>query len=355
MPRMTLLNRFIRCPALIKVAVAACALAVHVFPLAPAAAAPALLVPRVVGEWVHVYQPAGDVFPGPDSPRFKAGRHYAAWQVNDHTILKGPDGRWHAIGITHPAVAAGEPNPHEAEWLAFHAVSPVGALKRTLAPGAWRDQPKLLPPAERPGEGREHHSPFILRHGDEYRMIYGPSPIRYATSKDLWHWTPRGPLFRQDGGARDPSVLYQNGTYYLSYTTKLSILVRTSRDLVHWSEPTTVFSLAPDETGGPESPTLLALHGGFYLIWCRWDAKLSAAGFSYQDRSWVYHSDDPLNFRGRSPVAELPGHAPELFQDEDGDWWISSAERPHRGVSLARVRWELRPDPAPAAATISPP
>ena len=38
----------------------------------------------------------------------------------------GPDGRWHAFGITHPAVAAGEPNPHEAEWLLFHAAAPAG-------------------------------------------------------------------------------------------------------------------------------------------------------------------------------------------------------------------------------------
>jgi hypothetical protein len=36
--------------------------------------------------------------------------------------------------------------------------------------------------------------------------------------------------------------------------------------------------------------------------------------------------------------------APELFQDEDGGWWISSAERPHRGVSIAPVKWET---PAP--------
>lgn len=328
-------------------------------PAAPVVKGQTLLVPCVVGDWIHVYRPAGDVFPGPDSPRFKTGRHYADWQVNDHAILKGPDGRWHAIGITHPAVAAGEPNPHEAEWLSFHAVSSVGRLKQTLLPGAWKDQPKLLHPADRPGESKEHHSPFIIRHGDEYRMLYGPSPIRYATSKDLWHWTPRGPLFRQEGGARDPSVLYHNGTYYLSYTTKLSILVRTSRDLVHWSGPTTVFSLDPDETGGPESPTLLALRGGFYLIWCRWDAKLSAVGLSYQDRSFVYYSDDPMNFRDRAPVAELPGHAPELFQDEDGDWWISSAERPVRGVSLAAVKWEPRTAPAahsvPSAAGLSKP
>ena len=298
------------------------------------------MIPRIAGNWVHVYQPSADVFPGPASPRFQVGRTYSDWQVNDHAILKGPDGRWHAFGITHPAVKAGEPNPHEAEWLLFHAVAPVGTLRENLAPGRWSDQAKVLPPSARPGELREIHSPSILRHAGQYWMLYGHSPIRYAISSDLWAWEPRGELFRQEGGARDPSVTKHDGVFYLAYTTRQSVLVRTSRDLLSWSEPSTVFSLAAGETGGPESPTLLALHGGFYLIWCRWDAELSKRGVTYQDRSFVYFSHDPLNFRDRAPIAEIQGHAPELFQDEAGGWWISSAERPHRGVSIAPVQWE---------------
>ncbi len=101
-----------------------------------------VLVPRITGKWIHVYQPAPDVFPGPDSKRFQTGVRYPDWQVNDHCILKGPDGRWHAFGITHPAVAPTEPDPHEAEWFSFHAVSPVGGLKLHAQPGAWTDQPK---------------------------------------------------------------------------------------------------------------------------------------------------------------------------------------------------------------------
>jgi hypothetical protein len=106
-------------------------------------------------------------------------------------------------------------------------------------------------------------------------------------------------------------------------------LVRTSRDLLHWSDPTTIFSLAPGETGGPESPTLLALHGGFYLIWCRWDAKLSAAGEMNQNRSFVYYSYTPLNLartatipRARAAETERKaissGPAAELRRRPDG-------------------------------------
>jgi len=304
-------------------------------------AAPApILVPRITGEWVHVYQPVPDVFPGPDSPRFKTGQRYADWQVNDHCIIKGPDGRWHAFGITHPAVATGEPNPHEAEWFSFHAVAPAGRLKPQAKPGAWKDHPKILPPAARPGEIKEKHSPFIVFHQGEYRMFYGYSPIRYATSTDLWTWTPRGAIFHEKEGARDPHVLLDNGVFHMSYTSKRSVVLRTSRNLIDWSEPTTIYTLPDGEGGGPESPTILALHGGFYLLWCRWDPKLSAQGRTYQDRSFVYFSNTPFEFTERQLVADIEGHAPELFQDEEGDWWISSAENPHRGVSIAPVQWK---------------
>lgn len=50
-------------------------------------------------------------------------------------------------------------------------------------------------------------------------------------------------------------------------------------------------------------------------------------------------SEDPLRFDGR-PVARLEAHAPEVFRDEDGQWYISSAEWPARGVSIAKLAWE---------------
>jgi beta-fructofuranosidase len=245
-------------------------------------AAETALVPVIQGEWIHVYQPQPDAFPGPDSPRFKTGKRYGDWQVNDHCILKEPDQRWHAFGITHPAIPGHELNPHEGEWMSFHAVAGEGTFKQHAKPGAWKDHPKILPPSARPGEIKENHAPFTVFHDGQYWMFYGKSPIRYAT----------------------------------------------------------------EEGGGPESPSILALHGGFYLIWCRWDPKLSKKGFTYQDRSFVFFSNTPMDFKNRQPVAEIQSHAPELFQDEDGDWWISSAERPNRGVSIAPVKWQPMTTPA---------
>ena len=38
--------------------------------------------------------------------------------------------------------------------------------------------------------------------------------------------------------------------------------------------------------------------------------------------------------------APLVLSSPELFQDEDGDWFIASAEWPNRGVSIAPIGWK---------------
>ncbi|MDA3925379.1 MAG: hypothetical protein PF904_11845 [Kiritimatiellae bacterium] len=42
-------------------------------------------------------------------------------------------------------------------------------------------------------------------------------------------------------------------------------------------------------------------------------------------------------------LVEMAGctvHAPEIIQDERGQWFISSADHPHRGVSVAPLVWE---------------
>ena len=298
-----------------------------------------IVIPKIIGEWKHVYQPQGDIFSGPDSQRFKTGMNYPNWQVNDHFILKGNDNRWHALGITHPAIEPGpnEKNPHEAEWFLFHAVAAKGKLNDNLSKGSWLDKTKVLPPSERPNELREIHSPHILAYKKGYFMVYGHSPMRYALSKDLYKWQPKGELFREAEGARDPFILKHGEVYYMSYTSGQKILMRTSVNLLKWSSPVTIFELQKEEKGGAESPQILLMNGGFYLIFCRWDASLT--NFSYQNKSYVYYSTDIFNFKNRKPIAEIEGHAPEFFRDENGDWWISSAERPYRGVSIAPIKW----------------
>ena len=79
-----------------------------------------------------------------------------------------------------------------------------------LQEGSWKDLPKVLPPSTRPGEILANHAPCILKRDGVYHMVYGPTPIRYAVSSDLNHWTPKGPLPGAPEG-RDPELLVWNG------------------------------------------------------------------------------------------------------------------------------------------------
>ena len=76
-------------------------------------------VPVIDGDYVHIYDPQGDVFTGPDTKDLKAGENYPLWQPNDHCFIKGPDKRWHSFGITHPASAPGQ-SRHQGEFASFH-------------------------------------------------------------------------------------------------------------------------------------------------------------------------------------------------------------------------------------------
>ena len=292
--------------------------------------------PVISGEYTHIYIPDPDVFPGPDSICFKAGNKYSDWIPNDHTILKGPDNRWHAFGITHPA-PPGEYNPqtiHDGEWLLFHSVTDACTFKQSLKQGAWKDEPKVLFPSQRPGETNAIHAPHILQKDGRYYMVYGPRPMRLAISADLYAWEPKGMLFQGPPSSRDPNLLMYNGNFIMTYTVENYLLQRTSQDLVHWSNPTEIFHM--NKKGAPESPFMVFYENKFYLFWCIWDDSNGA----YDNRTFVYRSDDVFNFNGAPLVAELKAHAPEIIRDEDGDWFISSAEWPYKGVSIAPLKWD---------------
>ena len=158
-----------------------------------------LRVPRVASEYVNVYQPAGDIFPGPNAAELIAGKFYDDWVPNDHCLVRDEHGRWHAFGITHPLTDVA--NVHAGEHLLFHAMAPPGPFTEVLRAGSWQDQRKILPPSERPGEMPAIHAPWILNRNGLFHMVYGPTPIRYAVSNDLRNWNPQGNLRGAPSGA----------------------------------------------------------------------------------------------------------------------------------------------------------
>ena len=149
----------------------------------PRVPAKTVSVPRQAHRFTWVYRPAGDAFYGPDTKHLQEGQWYDQWVPNDHAFVKGPQGRWHIIGITHPRV---ESDPlsegiHEGEFASFHAVSSATDFRDTLETHHYADLPKVLPPRERPGEPLENHAPSIL---EKDGLYYG-----YLSSAE---WPHRG-------------------------------------------------------------------------------------------------------------------------------------------------------------------
>lgn len=114
----------------------------------------------------------------------------------------------------------------------------------------------------------------------------------------------------------------------------------TSRDLESWEEVKVVLRMS--DGIDPESPTLIRYQGTFYLFVCGWNGVWDRKDLNgaYQHVTYVYQSNDPFAFDASREICRLEAHAPEVFQDESGQWYISSAEWPNRGISVARLVWE---------------
>ncbi|TKG89875.1 hypothetical protein EYV94_24970 [Puteibacter caeruleilacunae] len=296
-----------------------------------------VLVPEISTEYVHVYRPKGDVFSGPDAENLKEGKYYPEWHSNDHCFIKDPKDFWHCFGIARPAAQPGERVKHGGEYVSFHAVSPGEYFEYSFREDAWKDTTKILPPSERPGEWLTNTAPVVVKQGDIYKMIYGPAPFRMAISRDLYNWEALGKISLNEDNGRDPNIMLWKDEYYLSYCAGNIIKMSKSKDLKHWTEPVEIFK-GEVPTYECESPTVLYFNDKFYLFWCLWDRGIPSNGFG--ERSFVYCSDNPMDFHGCPLVTELAAHAPEIIQGEDGvRWYISSAQYPHRGLSVARLKW----------------
>lgn len=300
-----------------------------------------VLVPKQENKYVKIYQPDGDYFFGPDTKELKEGSWYKKWVPNDHTFIKGEDGSWHIFGITHPYTDPKKGNIHQGEFASFHAISSVKNFKKSIEKNHYKDLAKILPPSERPGEITANHAPYIVKKEGLYYMVYGHSPIRLATSSDLFKWTPRGTLFEEEKGARDPSLIFYNGIYYMTYCSEKCVRMRTSKDLIKWSEAKTI--LITNEFD-PESPSVIFHNNTFYLFVCSWKKGqwngIDLMG-AYTHEALVYASTDITDFGidKEKQITTLNAHAPEVFQGEDGQWYISSVVYPDMGVSIDNLEW----------------
>jgi beta-fructofuranosidase len=287
-----------------------------------------LLTPKIAGPWQLLYRPE------------KTGCY-----VNDHTLFQALDGTWHLIGITRDEP---EVKPDGERWFTHgfgpHLISETGLKEHGIVCD----------------NGVRAWAPCVVSDGRRYYMYFGPSPLRFATSDELTHWM-ENPITLQDcpldACHRDSMVLKRTDGTWLMYATGLKdgygvISVFESKDLIHWrfvKYALRTSGQAPLRCpwGATESPFVVFIDGCYYLFITYTNCSLE----SYHN-TLVFRSIDPLDFgeytgdnEAEIVIAKLQAHAPEIVQDSDGTWYITSCgwrgfNTPiEGGVAIAKLEW----------------
>ncbi|WP_222623399.1 glycosyl hydrolase family 32 [Streptomyces armeniacus] len=291
--------------------------------------------PSKQGEWVG----AGKIKQVYDTSREDPARY-----LNDHSVIKGPDGTWHMFGITGDQAAPGTAPDSAGEDSFAHATAPD-------LNGPWTTRDSVL--TVDPDYGEDHlWAPHVIEHDGTYYMYYSggggdrDASINLATSKDLYNWTrePSGTLFRDGWVARDPMVVRVDDHWVMYYTATTTpdggnhtVAYRTSKDLVHWGERHTAFTdLTTKDNSAPvtESPFVVERNGWWYLF-------IGPRGDGYVGTD-VYRSKDPTRFELAGYAGHFPAHAPELVED-GGRWWATHTGWFQRGLHLAPLHWRSTP------------
>ena len=195
-------------------------------------------------------------------------------------------------------------------------------------------------------------APYFVKVDDTYWCFYNSSEVRVMHSEDgknyerkrfhkdnniLTH--PNGPckgrdpmIFRDDDGLW---YLYTTVSYTIDGHSMGEVIVRSSKDLINWSDYTVV-SRGGAGGNGPvssESAFVVKYEGKYYLF------RASSISFL----TYVYCSDSPYNFgvdNDEKLIATLPLKAPEVFE-HNRQWYISDLAD-FKGVKLYKMDWVKR-------------
>jgi hypothetical protein len=280
--------------------------------------------------------------------------HYAParpdWHVNDHCFIKAGQGSWHFFGIVAPNPDARDPT----------IVNYFGhATAQRLNQRPWEEtEPPFFESLE---GGKVLWAPHVVPSQDTYYMFYcnGGEDTSYAivlrTTKDLVRWSKPRVMFEDGFQARDPMVLRlpSENRWVMYYTATESpdggrhvVAFRTSDDLLHWSDRGAAYTDFHEGTGyGPtESPFVVQRGDWFYLfIGPRpYDPPTEALpnwmhpGYAGTD---VFRSKRWDRWTNADYVGHIRAHAPEIIQDENGDWFVSHAGIHQGGLFLTKFTW----------------
>ena len=133
--------------------------------------------------------------------------------------------------------------------------------------------------------------------------------------------------------------MYYAGNHYEGDKRMAATYMRTSTDLINWSDYKIVaYNPAFGTTRWDfECPHVVEKEGYYYLFITRdYPGKKTA----------VYRSTDPEHFgigledAKKYYIGEIAVGAPEVIEDTDGNEYITSNHDLHGGTSLCPLRWE---------------
>jgi hypothetical protein len=347
------------------------------------------LMPVIASDWWLIGAPPKDLSPPPpdelerlvaDRQRLsgREGKAYddygqiMAKQLTsiepvDHHIFQASDGYWHLWGCVRNT-SFGRVLYH---WRA-----------KKLEESPWEETGEFIRSDTNAGEsingwyGQEWiQSPYIIQEKGKYYMFYGglstgkdkagnvvlgnpphvgmrkaESQMCLMTSVDGLKWERYkndvgfSRVFVGPGTVRDASLIKIKNLWYLYYTGDEQnhliggIFVRTSKDLIHWSDYKLVHHDASfgATTWQHECPHVLYRSGYYYLMVTE----------NYKSaKTHVYRSEDPMNFgitteeSQRMYAGPIGCAAPEVYQ-VDGKEYVSSNHNPSLGTQMARLEWK---------------
>lgn len=276
-----------------------------------------------------------------DAASLPGGPYY----VNDHTLVRGPDGAWHLFGIFKK-----EPMNDQLEVDFVHAVAVEHDPARWKT-GAFEPvtEPYRIALHADPSVGERHlWAPHIVPWEGRYMMVYQAggtdddhATIRLAESDDLYRWSRVGrvPLFEDFCVARDPMLVRREGAWALYYTRCDStsgrhsgVAYRLSHDLVHWSEARMALNLehgpATGNSAYTESPFVFERGGSYWL-------SVSAYPLAW-DATLLYRSSVPSSFPD-APYTRLRARAAEWVFGNRGELWLTHGGPGQRGVWMSTI------------------
>ena len=232
--------------------------------------------------------------------------HYPDNHLNDFCIFRDRDGVWHAIGIMGTGTWASEQS-------LFHASSPsLDQPFERHAPLFTENPSGDLAP--------QKHAPFVIERDGTYFLYYRrpPGTIMLVQTENPWQWHGLGDELFTERDARDVCILEHEGRFLMYYCQsaevdgelRVCVMVRTSTDLIAWSDGRIAHYDAPAKHSFLESPFVIKRPEGFYLIECH---RMIGRRISV-----VVLSEDPFHFptgRDNWLTVLAPAHAPEIIDD----------------------------------------